>query len=75
MYEEVVALAQKKIVAMELGKAMKKQHISKIEMAKKMNTSRSSVDRLLNPSHYNVTLDTLSRAACALGLHLNISFS
>ena len=75
MYEEVVALAQKKIVAMELLEAMKKQHMSKVEMAQRMKTSRSSVDRLLNPNHYNVTIDTISRAATALGLHLNISLS
>lgn len=75
IYDDVVSIAHKRVIALELEEAMKKQHMSKVEMAQRMKTSRSSVDRLLNPNHYNVTIDTISRAATALGLHLNISLS
>ncbi|BBJ31421.1 hypothetical protein RAS_05300 [Rickettsia asiatica] len=52
---------------------MEQKHITKSEMAEKMETSRSAVNRLLNPNNPNVTLDTLDRAAIALGMKLNIS--
>lgn len=52
---------------------MKTKHVTKIEMAKRMHTSRSAVDRLLNPSNPSVTLDTMDRAASALDMTLNIS--
>ncbi len=54
---------------------MEQKHITKSEMAEKMETSRSAVDRLLNPNNPNVILDTLDRAAIALGMKLNISLN
>ena len=75
MLEEVTAVAHKRIIAMQLASAMKDLHVSKMQMAKKMDTSRSSVDRLLNPDNTSVTLSTIDRAALALGLTLNISLS
>ena len=52
---------------------MEKKHITKAEMTKKMHTSRSAVDRLLNPNNLNITLDTIDRACIALGMKPNIS--
>ena len=49
---------------------MKSQNINKTEMAKKMDTSRSSLDRLLNPKNDSVTLATLAKAANVLGKKL-----
>jgi len=75
LLEEVTAVAHKRIIAMQLANAMKQLHISKIQMAHKMRTSRSSVDRLLNPDNAGITLSTIDKAAVALGLTLNISLS
>lgn len=60
------ATAVKKIIAYQIKKAMKMQHISKKEMADTMCTSRSSVDRLLDPENISVTLYSLVKAAHAL---------
>ncbi|HJD56267.1 MAG TPA: helix-turn-helix domain-containing protein [Rickettsia endosymbiont of Pyrocoelia pectoralis] len=73
--EEVTAIAHKRILAEQIKQIMEQKHITKSEMAEKMETSRSAVDRLLNPNNPNVTLDTLDRAAIALGMKLSISLS
>lgn len=52
---------------------MKKNHMSKIEMAAKMHTSRSALDRLLDPANASITLNTLSKAAHFLGKKFHIS--
>jgi transcriptional regulator with XRE-family HTH domain len=54
---------------------MEKKHLSKTAMANKMKTSRSSLDRLLDPSNVSITLQTLERAALALGKTLKIKIS
>ncbi len=74
IYEEVTAVAVKRSLAMELEKAMKVQKITKVEMAHRMETSRSQLDRLLDPKNDKVQLDTLYKAASAVGkgLHLEL---
>jgi antitoxin HicB len=67
IFEEVQAGALKKVVAHQLGEAMKAQKLTKVAMAKRMNTSRSALDRLLDPNNASVSLDTLTRAAAAVG--------
>lgn len=67
------AVAIKRVIALELKKNMKKYHCSKIEMANKMQTSRSALDRLLDPSNTSVTLNTLLKAAHFLGRRLCIT--
>jgi antitoxin HicB len=67
IFEEVQAGALKKVMAHQLGEAMKAQKLTKVEMAKRMNTSRSALDRLLDPHNASVSLDTLTRAAAAVG--------
>jgi antitoxin HicB len=62
IYETVQAGALKKVVAHQLGEAMKAQKLTKVEMARRMNTSRSALDRLLDPGNGSVT-----RAAAAVG--------
>jgi DNA-binding Xre family transcriptional regulator len=72
---EVTAVAHKRVLAWQIKQAMEQKHITKLEMANKMATSRSAIDRLLNPDNPSVTLDTLDRAAIALGMKLNISLT
>ena len=70
---EVEAVASKRVLAYQFELAMKKRHLSKVSMAKRMETSRSALDRLLDPENSSVTLQTLERAATVLGKKLKIS--
>jgi antitoxin HicB len=65
--EEVEAVAIKRVLAWQLAQAMQEQQKTKQAMAKQLHTSRSQLDRLLDPSNVSVTLDTITRAARALG--------
>ena len=65
--EEANAYATKKILVWQISEAMNEQGISKSIMAKKMKTSRSSLDRLLNPENSSLNLTTMEKAATALG--------
>ena len=67
IFVAVQAGALKKVVAHQLAEAMKDQKLTKVAMAKRMNTSRSQLDRLLDPTNASVSLDTLTRAAAAVG--------
>jgi len=70
--EEVEALAIKRVLAWQLSQAMQEQQKTKQAMAKQLRTSRSQLDRLLDPQNVSVTLDTITRAARALGKRLII---
>ncbi len=61
-----------RVLAFQIRQAMKEQHLSKAAMARLMETSRSSLDRLLDPDVPSVTLLTLERAARALGKSVEI---
>jgi antitoxin HicB len=65
--EEVEAVAIKRVLAWQLEKAMKEQRKTKQVMAKQVRTSRSQLDRLLDPQNVSVTIATITRAARALG--------
>jgi hypothetical protein len=65
--EEVEAVAIKRVLAWQLEQAMQKQQKTKRTMAKQLRTSRSQLDRLLDPRNVSVTLDTITRAARVLG--------
>ena len=65
--EEAEAVAIKRILAWQLGQAMKKQQKTKQAMARELHTSRSQLDRLLDPRNTAVSLETITRAASALG--------
>ena len=68
--DEVETVAVKRVLAWQLAQAMKKQQKTKQAMARELRTSRSQLDRLLDPQNTAVTLDTVSRAAHALGKRL-----
>jgi antitoxin HicB len=70
--EEVEAVAIKRVLAWQLAQAMREQQKTKRAMAKQLHTSRSQLDRLLDPRNVSVTLDTVARAAKALGKRLVI---
>jgi len=70
--EEAEAIAIKRVLAWQLSQAMRKQQKTKQAMARQLRTSRSQLDRLLDPSNVFVTLDTVARAATALGKRLII---
>ena len=57
----------KRILAMQLADAMKERNLTKVEMARRMRTSRVQLDRLLDPDNDSVTLATLCRAAVVVG--------
>lgn len=72
MYEEAHAQAVKSFIAWQLAEEMKRQGLSKVAMAKRMGTSRSSLDRLLDPENDALALSTLARAANVLGKELEV---
>jgi antitoxin HicB len=71
-YEDAQAVAIKRVLAWQIEDAMKKGDVTKAEMARRMNTSRSQLDRLLDPENQAVSLDTLARAAHAVGRNLKL---
>lgn len=71
--EEVDAVAIKHAIAWKLEQTMARERITKVAMAKRMNTSRSQLDRLLDPTNAQVHLTTIVRAAAAVGHRVKIS--
>jgi antitoxin HicB len=71
IFEDAQAQAIKEVIAWQLAEAMKKQKISKARMAALLKTSRTQVDRLLNPKN-DVTLSSLQRAAEIVGRRVTI---
>jgi antitoxin HicB len=67
--------AIKEIIAEQLAEAMKAQGITKSAMAERMKTSRRQLDRLLDPTTPSVTLETLRRAANAVGRTLRVELT
>ncbi len=70
--EEASAAAIKSVLSMQIIAAMKDKGLSKTRMAEIMQTSRAQVDRLLDPQNMNATLETLLRAAKAVGRELHL---
>lgn len=75
IFEEVELAAIKKVIACALLEAMKKEKITRTELAKRLGTSRSALQRLLDPYNYSVTLLTLHKAAQVAGKQLEINLS
>ena len=69
------AVAAKRVIAYQIAQEMEKAHISQSELARRMKTSRSAVERLLDPANPSVTLVTLERAATAVGKRLKIQLT
>jgi len=75
IFEETQEAAIKRVLAYQIKQAMKEQNITKSVMAKKMNTSRRSLDRLFDPSNESITLLTMKKAANAVGRRLKIELA
>jgi len=73
IYEEVTAHAEKRVLAWQIQQAMRAKKITKQKMAARMHTSRSQLDRLLDPENDKVSLETIHRAAAAVGKRVRIS--
>jgi antitoxin HicB len=72
LLEEATATAVKRVVAWQVADAMKRAGVTKVEMAARMRTSRTLLDRLLDANDAGLTLDTLGRAAAALDLRVHL---
>jgi antitoxin HicB len=70
--EEVEAVALKRVIAWQLAKIMRAKKISKKTMADRMHTSRSQLDRLLDPDNAAVHLATITRAAKVVGKKIRL---
>ena len=69
---EAEATAVKRVIAHQIQKEIAERNISKSALARKMQTSRSSLDRLLDPDNKSVTLLTMESVALALGKKLKV---
>jgi predicted XRE-type DNA-binding protein len=73
IYDEVTTTAIKRTLALQIEHEMAVQKISKSEMARRMKTSATQLSRLLDPDNDRIQLDTLVKAASAVGKHLAVS--
>lgn len=71
---ETEAVAVKRVIAYQVSQMMEKKRISKTAMARQMKTSRSALERLLDPQNTSITLQTLECAAHVIGKRLRIEF-
>ncbi|MGO9272422.1 MAG: XRE family transcriptional regulator [Terriglobia bacterium] len=72
IYEEASAAAIKRVLARQIERAMKEKQLSKAEVARRMHTSRAALDRLLDPQNASATLNTLYKAAAAVGRQVRL---
>jgi len=72
LLENAEAVAIKRVLAWQLQKAMEEEQVTKKNMAERLHTSRTQVDRLLNPSYVGVSLETVAKAARAVGKRVRV---
>jgi predicted XRE-type DNA-binding protein len=72
MLAEVQAKAIKEVIAWQLTEAMRQRGLSKSGLARLMHTSRTQVDRVLDPENGNVTIETLQKAAMVVGRRVEL---
>ncbi len=73
--EEVSVKAHKRLLALQLADIMKEKSITKTSLANKLKTSRSQLDRILDPENTTITIEVLERVAHAVGKKLHIEFA
>jgi len=73
LLEESTLAATKRVLGMQIEREMKRQGLTKTQMARQMHTSRASLDRLLDPENASVTLQTLDKAARSLGRRIAVA--
>jgi len=72
LFEEAQAIAIKRVLTWQIEQDMKKKRIAKNDMARRMRTSRSQLDRLLDPRNVSITLTTLARVGEILGRQVQL---
>jgi DNA-binding Xre family transcriptional regulator len=72
---EVSAKALKRLLALQIADILTETNLSKAALAEKMNTSRSQLDRLLDPENTSITLESLDRLARAVGKQVRIQLA
>jgi DNA-binding Xre family transcriptional regulator len=75
LLEEVTARANKRLLALQLQDAIEESKLTKTELAERLETSRSQLDRLLDPDNTSVTLESLERLARAVGKRLVVELA
>ncbi len=75
IFEEASAKAHKRLLALQLADIMREKQITKTSLAKKLSTSRSQLDRILDPENASITIEVLQRVAHAVGKKLYVGFS
>ena len=75
IFEEVSAKAHNRLLVLQLSDIMEEKKITKSSLAEKLKTSRSQLDRILDPENSSITLEVLERVAHAVGKNLRIEFS
>lgn len=70
--EEFQAKAIKEVIAWQLAEAMREKKLTKAALAKELRTSRTQIDRILDPEAGNVTIETLQRAAALVGRRVKV---
>lgn len=73
--EETRLIAAKRVIAWQIAEQMKAQGLTKTALATQMSTSRKQLDRILNPTDGNVTLESLSRVAKVLGRGIRVELT
>ena len=73
LFEQTSLAATKRVLAMQIAREMETQNLSKTKMAARMHTSRSALERLLDPTNASITLQTLDKAARALGRRVAVA--
>jgi len=72
LLDDAEVVAVKRVLAWQLQKAMEREQVTKKSMAERLRTSRTQVDRLLNPNYVGVTLETVAKAARAVGKRVRV---
>lgn len=72
IYEETTSTAIKRVIARQVQAAMVEKGLSKSEMARRMQTSRAALDRLLDATNDSITLSTLQKAAAVVGRQIRL---
>lgn len=75
LLEQVQVAAIKRVIAYQIAEEMKRNKLTKTEMANRMKTSRAALERLLDPDNTSITLITLERAASVLGKKLKVELA
>ena len=72
LFDEALAVAQKRVIAWQLKEGMNRRHVSKQQLAKQLRTSRSQINRLLDPEYVGVSISNVTKALSAVGKRLRV---